>query len=115
VTELEQLSNFNSRPLPGQTRNCLDPWFNPAILVNGEIWPCCWFYQKPLGNVHVTPFDQVINGPAFQELRRELLTGNLRKVCVECPSRSLTTPKVLLERLRARLSVAESHDTRGAP
>jgi hypothetical protein len=37
----------------------------------------------------LSPFDQSINGSAFQELRRELLTGNLRKVCVECPSRVL--------------------------
>ena len=93
--------NVNARPMPGQTRDCLDPWFQPLINANGDIWPCCWFYQRPLGNVHERPFDELINGPPFQELRRELLTGDLRTVCMECPSRGVTTPTQLLARLRA--------------
>jgi radical SAM protein with 4Fe4S-binding SPASM domain len=96
-------SNVNSRPLPGQTRDCLDPWFQPLVLPNGDVWPCCWFYQEALGNLHKAPFNEIINGAEFQMLRRELLTGELRKVCVECPSRSITTPAALLERLHAHV------------
>jgi radical SAM protein with 4Fe4S-binding SPASM domain len=90
----------NSQPLAGETRNCLDPWYQPFIRTNGGIWPCCWFYEE-LGNVNETPFDQLINGPAFKAIRLELLTGRLRKPCRECPSRSITTPDKLLERLRS--------------
>jgi radical SAM protein with 4Fe4S-binding SPASM domain len=90
----------NTRPRGGDTRDCLDPWYQPFIRTNGEVWPCCWFYES-LGNVNETPFDQLMNSGAFQELRRELLTGQLRKACIECPSRSITTPDKLIARLQS--------------
>jgi radical SAM protein with 4Fe4S-binding SPASM domain len=90
----------NAQPRSGETRDCLDPWYQPFIRTNGDIWPCCWFYGS-LGNVNETSFDQLMNGPTFKELRRELLTGQLRKSCVECPSRSITTPDKLIARLRS--------------
>jgi len=89
-----------NRPRPGETRDCLDPWYQPFIRTNGEIWPCCWFGES-LGNVNDTPFDQLLNGIRFKELRRELLTGQLRKVCVDCPTRGVTTLEKLLMRLRS--------------
>lgn len=100
------MSTVNPGALCGETRDCLDPWFQPFIQPNGDVWPCCWFYQKALGNVHKTPFNEIINGAEFQKLRRELLTGELRKVCVECPSRSITTPDALLDRLRTHAALA---------
>ena len=90
----------NTRPRRGDTRDCLDPWYQPFIRTNGDVWPCCWFYES-LGNINDTPFDQLMNSSAFQELRRELLTGQLRKACTECPSRSITTPDKLMARLRS--------------
>lgn len=90
----------NRQPRPGETRDCLDPWYQPYIRTNGEVWPCCWFYGS-LGNVNETPFDQLMNGATFRKLRRELLTGQLGKACMECPSRSITTPDKLLIRLRS--------------
>jgi MoaA/NifB/PqqE/SkfB family radical SAM enzyme len=66
---------------------------------NGDVWPCCWFFDS-LGNVHETPFDELINSAPFKTLRRELLTGELREACFKCPSRSITTPDKLLARLR---------------
>ncbi|MBX9646086.1 MAG: glycosyltransferase [Xanthobacteraceae bacterium] len=94
--------NVNTRSLPGQTRDCLDPWFQPFIQTNGDVWPCCWFHQEALGNLNKTPFNDILNGPEFFSLRSELLSGELRKVCIECPSRGLTTPEKLLKRLRQR-------------
>jgi radical SAM protein with 4Fe4S-binding SPASM domain len=92
--------SFNTLPLPGQTRDCLDPWYNPFIQPDGGVWPCCWFYSA-LGNVKQEPFDEIVNGQRFRELRRELLTGQLRAQCRECPSRSTATTDGLLSRLRA--------------
>jgi radical SAM protein with 4Fe4S-binding SPASM domain len=100
----ENSSNVNQRPVGGQTRDCLDPWFQPFIHTNGDVWPCCWFYQEALGNVHRAPFNEIVNGAEFQNVRRELLTGALRKACLECPSRSITTPAALLDRLRAHVA-----------
>lgn len=93
----------NTKTRLGETRDCLDPWSQPFIQTNGDVWPCCWFWDS-LGNLNHEPFDKIINGPKFQELRRELLTGQLRKACVECPSRSATTPGQLLVRLRVTSS-----------
>jgi radical SAM protein with 4Fe4S-binding SPASM domain len=90
----------NSRPRLGETRDCLDPWYQPFILTNGDVWPCCWFYES-LGNVNDTPFHKLINSSAFQKLRHELLTGELRNACIECPSRGITTADKLLARLRS--------------
>ncbi len=67
--------------------------------------------QFTLGNLNDEPFDKIINGPKFQELRRELLTGRLRKACVECPSRSATTPGQLLVRLRAAVGRSGSRSS----
>jgi radical SAM protein with 4Fe4S-binding SPASM domain len=96
-------STVNPPAIRGQTRDCLDPWFQPFIQPNGDVLPCCWFYQAALGNLHKAPFSEVINSAEFQQLRRELLTGELRKVCIECPSRAITTPENLLARLRAKM------------
>jgi radical SAM protein with 4Fe4S-binding SPASM domain len=90
----------NTRPRPGETRDCLDPWYQPFIQPNGDVWPCCWFFEQ-LGNVNETPFDQLMNSETFKALRRELLTGELRDACFKCPSRGITTPDKLLARLRA--------------
>jgi radical SAM protein with 4Fe4S-binding SPASM domain len=90
----------NRLAFAGETRDCLDPWYQPFIQTNGDVWPCCWFYDA-LGNVNSEGFDQIMNGPRFQELRRELLTGALGNACRKCPSRSVTTPEALLRRLRA--------------
>lgn len=94
-------SNVNTRPSAGQTRDCLDPWFQPFIQTNGDVWPCCWFHDA-LGNVSSSPFDEIMNNTEFQKLREELLTGELRKQCVECPCRGLTTPDALLDNLRKK-------------
>jgi radical SAM protein with 4Fe4S-binding SPASM domain len=89
----------HTRPQEGETRDCLDPWYQPFIQPNGDVWPCCWFYDR-LGNINDEPFDVIMNGPAFRALRRELLTGTLREVCANCPSRAITTPEQLLTSLR---------------
>jgi radical SAM protein with 4Fe4S-binding SPASM domain len=93
-----QSQTVNSQPKAGQTRDCLDAWYQPYLRANGDLWPCPWFYA-PLGNVHDEPFDKLMNGAAMRTLRHELLSGELRPACSNCPSRSITTPALLLKRL----------------
>jgi radical SAM protein with 4Fe4S-binding SPASM domain len=104
----------NQQPRLGETRDCLDPWYQPFIRTNGDVWPCCWLYES-LGNVNETPFDQLINNMAFKDLRRELLTGQLRNACIECPSRGITTPAGLLVRLRSSVTQSEGYWVTRAP
>jgi len=105
-------TNVNSRPIPGQTRDCLDPWFQPFIKENGDVHPCCWFYEPALGNVYQTPFHKILNNEKFQQLRHDLLTGELGKSCVECPCRGLTSPNKLLARLHSKTGRKPSDEAR---
>ncbi len=95
-----QFVTVNTTASIGQTRDCLDPWRQPLVRSNGDVYPCCWFYAS-LGNLKEDGFAEIMNGPSFQALRRELLTGNLRPACSACPSRSITTPDRLISRLHA--------------
>jgi hypothetical protein len=40
-------------------RETASPWFQPLILTNGDVWPCCWFFKRDA-------FDQIINGSEFK-------------------------------------------------
>jgi MoaA/NifB/PqqE/SkfB family radical SAM enzyme len=99
-----QSQTLNSQPRAGQTRDCLDPWNLPFLRANGDLWPCPWFYS-PLGNVHAEPFDKLMNGSELRKLRHELLTGDLRVACRQCPSRGITAPALLLERLKREVRI----------
>ncbi len=52
---------------------------------NGEAYPCC---RAPkdlrLGNVFEQPFDEVWNGPAAQDLRARMYSGDVPNVCKGC-------------------------------
>jgi radical SAM protein with 4Fe4S-binding SPASM domain len=93
-------TTVNTEAAPGQSRYCVDPWTQPFILENGNVWPCCWFYES-LGNINTQSFAEIWDGPEARRLRQELLTGHLRKQCQTCPSRALTTKEALLTRVRA--------------
>jgi len=83
-----------------ETRGCVDPWTNPYILPNGDVWPCCWSYD-PIGNIYKEKFRDIWNGNNVRKLRHELLSGNLRKQCLECPCRSWANPHRFLEYVRS--------------
>jgi len=91
----------NTAPASGETRDCLDPWFQPLLQTNGDVSPCCWYYA-PLGNLNQQSFDEIVNNEAFQQLRRQLLTGDLPEFCIACPGRGITTPRNLLDKLHAK-------------
>lgn len=82
-----------------QTKDCLDPWFLPFVQPNGDVWPCCWFHES-LGSISEQPFHEIMNGASFKELRKELLSGELRAACQNCPTRGSTSTKLLRDRLR---------------
>ncbi len=86
----------------GETRDCIEPWMQMYIQVNGDVWPCCWYYDSKIGNIHDEPFHEIVNGDRVRQLRAELLSGQLGKNCLQCPAMRLTTVEELKQRVLNR-------------
>jgi len=85
------------------TRDCLDPWFFAMLNARRQLQPCCW--HPPIGTLEVgASLNDLLEGPAMRELRRQLLTGELNEHCQKCPARSLATPAELRARLERSLA-----------
>lgn len=75
-------------PKEAPSRVCLLPWFSMYIAVDGDVRPCCSFAEGnicSLGNLLKQPFEEIWNGPAYQQLRRLSLERKLEySVCRNC-------------------------------
>jgi hypothetical protein len=92
------------------TRHCLDPWFDVMLDAQRRILPCCW--HPPIGTLPVGgSLNDILEGPAMREIRRQLLTGQLDDHCRQCPARPLTTPEVLRYYLLKELTAEEGIET----
>ena len=56
------------------------------IIPNGNVYPCCRGTDDHLkmGNVFEQSFEEIWNGPEYQKLRQEFLSGDLREGCKRC-------------------------------
>ncbi|MSR75567.1 MAG: radical SAM protein [Planctomycetes bacterium] len=63
------------------------------ILPNGNVYPCCrgWDDHLLMGNIFQSSFEAIWNGPAYQQLRGEFLSGELREGCRRCTLSGLGT------------------------
>jgi hypothetical protein len=85
------------------TRDCLDPWFFAMLDSRRRLQPCC--YHPAIGTLgEGESLEDLLEGPAMRELRRQLLTGELNEHCRQCPARALTDLASLRSRLRAELA-----------
>jgi len=81
---------------------CYFPYYAVAVSWNGEMTPCCLYYdyQMDLGNVFQQPFEQIWNGEAYQRFRIDLKTRrNEFKICNTCPLNDVS-----LHNLMAKIS-----------
>jgi radical SAM protein with 4Fe4S-binding SPASM domain len=85
-----------------QTRDCLDPWRIAFVQADASVRPCCFFEEK-LGSVATDSLHDVVEGEAFQKLRRELVTGQLRPNCRSCSARPLIDRLAFQKKLAAHL------------
>lgn len=86
-----------------ETRDCLDPWFFALLDAERNLFPCCW--HPPIGRLGIgQPIEELLEGEAMRELRRQILEGDLAGACVTCPSRPLTDTDSFSARLRAELA-----------
>jgi hypothetical protein len=108
--------NLNAR----KTRNCIEPWRSVQFEAGGNITPCCSGTIKGyFGNLNTDYFERKDRGQssdmfaneAYQELRRDLLTGELPGACKSC--RSVHDEDIATDELRRRvINHLESQGTR---
>jgi hypothetical protein len=89
-----------------KTRDCTDPWFFVFITANGKLRPCCNRPVLPSEKLDKANISDILDGPSIRELRRQLLTGELDKFCLNCQSRALTDIISLRTRVRGELTRA---------
>ncbi len=67
-----------------RTQQCHWPWKGMLIDPDGNATPCCQWKGPSLGNVNKSGFQDVWNGPAYQQLRRDWISGDLNEYCQNC-------------------------------
>jgi radical SAM protein with 4Fe4S-binding SPASM domain len=68
-------------------RTCREMWERPYVDSNGHVTPCCLIPDgsiMSLGNLNEQSFKDIWAGDAYNTLRRQHLTGNPPKACVNC-------------------------------
>lgn len=79
--ELNKEKNGNKQL---RTQQCHWPWKGMLIDPDGNATPCCQWKGPALGNVNRDGFQDVWNGAAYQQLRRDWISGDLNEYCRNC-------------------------------
>ncbi len=55
------------------------------VTPDGKVFPCCRGPEElEMGNVLETSFEDIWNGPAYKEFRRQMFSGEYPEVCANC-------------------------------
>jgi radical SAM protein with 4Fe4S-binding SPASM domain len=74
-------------PRDGDARGCSWPWDSAYVTHRGEVQPCCMVMgsdRATLGNLRDDSFDEIWDGPAYEDFRERLLSDAPPDVCVGC-------------------------------
>jgi hypothetical protein len=82
---------------PGLTRDCLAPWAQLEVRLDGGVALCC--ARPPIGNLKSQSLKELMNGDAARELRSQLLNGAADSYCKQCLLAPATTPAALKARV----------------
>lgn len=65
---------------------CYMPWHNTYITWNGDVVPCCYYYnaQISFGNVFNKMFKEIWNSEEYQKFRKSHSVGRGFKICQTC-------------------------------
>ncbi|MEM7306828.1 MAG: radical SAM protein [Planctomycetota bacterium] len=76
-------------------RACYFPWFYVHVNPDGSVFPCgCWFEFSTFGTFKTHSFEEIWTSEPYKELRRQLLTMELRDVCANCSVANMGRPDV---------------------
>lgn len=69
-----------------ESNYCAYPFNSLHVWADGAVTPCCTFYAKALtlGNANKQSLSEIWHGEKINEIRQEILTGNLNDVCRFC-------------------------------
>jgi len=67
-------------------RACYTPWHNCYITWEGDVVPCCYYYDKQIsfGNVFKTPFKKIWNNKAYRIFRKRKAVSRDMPICQTC-------------------------------
>ena len=62
------------------------PWHNCYITWEGDVVPCCYFYDKQIcfGNVFKEGFDDIWNNDKYKRFRQAIASSRDFKICQTC-------------------------------
>lgn len=64
---------------------CVLPWVHLYVGTDGNILPCCVAdHQYPMGNIEEQKVDGILTSHAFNQLRKNMLSGLRSKECSRC-------------------------------
>jgi radical SAM protein with 4Fe4S-binding SPASM domain len=64
---------------------CVLPWMHLYVGTDGNVLPCCLSdHQYPVGNIKEQCIDSIVKSPAFNQLRKNMLSGLRSKECSRC-------------------------------
>ena len=64
---------------------CVLPWMHLYVGTDGNVLPCCAAgHQHPMGNIEEQNIDSILKSSAFNQLRKNMLTGMRSKECSRC-------------------------------
>lgn len=92
IQEMRDFSNLEElQDFPDICYKCQAPFTTLSIDCEGNIYPCCTFYQRYfcLGNIKDMTLEEAWNGDKIQKLRNQILKGQLSKACRNCAKLSL--------------------------
>ncbi|HXX81218.1 MAG TPA: glycosyltransferase [Thermodesulfovibrionales bacterium] len=105
VPEYPQYQRLEYRPGTWERvpvdRECERPWIMANIYSDGSVVPCCYDFDAAMkvGNAFEEPFAKIWNGPAFVEMRKNILTDrNNLFHCTRCLINYKHTPQGMFYR-----------------
>lgn len=82
------------------TRDCLDPWDVVFIGADGSVRPCC-VTRETVGEWHDGPgLNVLLDNSATKAYRQGLITGRLKKPCLNCHMKGWTDVETLRFKVR---------------
>jgi radical SAM protein with 4Fe4S-binding SPASM domain len=64
---------------------CVLPWMHLYVGTDGNVLPCCVAdHQYPMGNIEEQKVDSILKSPAFNQLRKNMLSELRSKECNRC-------------------------------
>ena len=95
----------------GFSRDCLEPWTKLRIHSNGEVIPCCFFENDPIGQLGHDSVNTIINGDRRKAIQTGLLSPEyMHRNCKICPEKSLVPVSELVEKVK-NLSSRQSENS----